>query len=188
MPIDLERLSGLVIIYAIQFAAAVVVAGLGWWLASAVQRGARRTLLASSYVEPTLAKYLSSFARYAILVLTLLLILQILGIQATSLIAVVGAASLAIGLALQGTLSNIAAGVMLLLFRPFRLGDDIEVAGKRGIVSDLNLFMIELTGEDNVQILVPNNQVWNTAIINHSASKQKTIAEKIADSPIKPRS
>src|SRR5437588_777251 len=82
----------------------------------------------------SLAHFLSSLARYAILLVTFLVILQLIGIQATSLIAVLGAASLAIGLALQGTLSDIAAGVMLLFFRPFKIGDSVEVAGKSGTV------------------------------------------------------
>jgi len=82
---------------------------------------------------------------------------------------VLGATSLAIGLALQGTLSNLAAGVMLLLFRPFHIGDDVEVAGKAGKVKSLALFMTELVAADNTQILLPNGQVWGAAIINHSA-------------------
>ena len=166
---DLERLLGLLVVYGINLAGALAVAVLGWWAAGALQRVVRRRLLASPQVEPTLAHFLSSLARYATLVLVFLSILQLIGIQATSLIAVVGAASLAIGLALQGTLTNVAAGVMLLLFRPFRLGDTIEAAGKRGVVKELSLFMTELAGDENEQILVPNNQIWNAVIINRSA-------------------
>jgi small conductance mechanosensitive channel len=174
---DLERLTGLFIIYGLNLAGALIVAAIGWWVAGAVQRSVRRALLASPRVEPTLANFLSSLARYTILVLVFLIILQLIGIQATSLIAVVGAASLAIGLALQGTLTNLAAGVMLLLFRPFRLGDTIEVAGKKGVVRELNLFMTELAGDEGVQILLPNNQIWNAAIVNHTAYKRPVPGE-----------
>ncbi len=171
MNIDLERLGALFVVYGINFAGALAVAILGWWVAGAVGRSVRRAL-SSNRIDQTLANFLSSLARYAILVVVFVVILQLIGIQATSLIAVIGAASLAIGLALQGTLSNMAAGVMLLLFRPIRLDDDIEVAGKRGIVRDLSLFMTELAGADGVQILIPNSQIWNAAIVNHTAYKR----------------
>jgi small conductance mechanosensitive channel len=87
-----------------------------------------------------------------------------------------GAASLSIGLALQGTLSNVAAGVMLLIFRPFRLGDSIEVAGKSGIVKNLNLFMTELASADNVQVFIPNGQVWDGALSNLSTYATRHIS------------
>jgi len=103
----------------------------------------------------------------------------VVGIQATSLVAVIGASSLAIGLALQGTLSNMAAGVMLLLFRPFKLGDSIEVGGKSGTVQNLNLFFTELAGGDNVQILIPNGQVWGQAMVNNSVYGTRRVALKI---------
>jgi small conductance mechanosensitive channel len=170
---DLDPLKNLIVVYGINFAGAMAVAIVGWWLARAVQRAVRRALTSSSRIDPTLVGFLSSFARYAVLVVVFLVILQLIGIQATSLIAVVGAASLAIGLALQGTLSNVAAGVMLLLFRPFRLGDSIEVAGKKGTVKDLNLFMTELEGEEQTQILVPNAQVWGAAIVNYTAYNRR---------------
>jgi small conductance mechanosensitive channel len=114
-----------------------------------------------------------------LLAVTLVLILQVVGIQATSLVAVIGASSLAIGLALQGTLSNMAAGVMLLLFRPFKLGDSIEVGGKSGTVQNLNLFFTELAGGDHVQILIPNGQVWGRAMINNSVYGTRRVALKI---------
>src|SRR5687767_13127732 len=105
---DLDRLTGLFVVYGLNLAGALIVAALGWWVAGAVQRSVHRALLASPRVEPTLANFLSSLARYTTLVLVFLIILQLIGIQATSVIAVVGAASLAIGLALQGTLTNLA--------------------------------------------------------------------------------
>ena len=119
----------------------------------------------------------ASLAYYAVLLVVVLIILQVLGIQATSIVAVLGAATLAIGLALQGTLSNVAAGIMLLIYRPFRLGDSIEVAGKKGIVRNLNLFMTELASSENVQVLIPNAQVWGAAALsNYSAYPTRRVS------------
>jgi len=90
------------------------------------------------------------------------------GIQTTSLAALIGAAGLAVGLALQGTLSNVAAGVMLVAFRPFKVGDFIEAAGTSGTVRAVTLFTTELTSADNVLIIVPNGDIWSSAITNYS--------------------
>ena len=97
------------------------------------------------------------------------------GIETTSLIAVFGAAGLAIGLALQGTLSNVAAGVMLLIFRPFKVGDFVEAGGTAGTVKGITLFVSELATPDNVQILVPNSQVWGTIVKNYSHHETRRV-------------
>jgi small conductance mechanosensitive channel len=170
--LDMERFAGLAMVYGTPVLGALLVALVGWWLARFIERTVRRALLASSQMDPLVAGFLSNLARYAALVLTFLVIIQLVGIQATSLVAVVGAASLAIGLALQGTLSNMAAGVMLLLFRPFQVGDDIEVEGKRGRVRNLNLFVTELEGDNAAQILMPNGKVWGSPLTNLSAYKR----------------
>ena len=166
--LDFDRLGNLLILYGINLAGGIVVAVLAFWACGLVERAVRRALLASPHMDPTVASFLSSFARYATLIVGFVVVLQLIGVQATSLVAVVGAGSLAIGLALQGTLSNMAAGVMLLLFRPFRIGDTIEVVGKRGQVKTLNLFMTELVNDENVQIFIPNGQVWGSPLSNFS--------------------
>ena len=129
MTLDFDHLGNLVFAYVIDFAGALLIAVVGWWLASVIERGTRRALM-SSHMDLTVGTFLASLARYATLVIVVI-ILQVVGIQATSLVAVIGAASLAIGLALQGILTHMAAGVMLLIFRPFRIGGSIEVAGAR---------------------------------------------------------
>jgi small conductance mechanosensitive channel len=96
-------------------------------------------------------------------------VLNTFGVQTTSIVAVIGAAGLAIGLALQGTLSNVAAGVMLILFRPLKIGDFVEVGGAMGTVKDITLNFIELADLSNVQVVVPNSQVWGNTIKNYSA-------------------
>lgn len=173
---DFNGLGNLVLIYSMHAAGALVAAVVGWWAASLVEAGVRRALLASPHMDLTVATFLASLARYAVLVVVLVAILQMIGIQATSLVAVIGAASLAVGLALQGTLSNMAAGVMLLLFRPFRLGDTIEVGGITGMVKNLNLFMTEVASGDNVQVLVPNSKVWGNAITNFSTYPTRRVS------------
>jgi small conductance mechanosensitive channel len=166
---DLDRLGNLLVLYGINLAGGIVVAVAAFWACGLVERAVRRALLASPHMDPTVASFLSSLARYATLAVAFVVVLQLIGIQATSLVAVIGAGSLAIGLALQGTLSNMAAGVMLLIFRPFRIGDKIEVACKKGEVRSLNLFMTELAADAEVQILIPNAQVWGAPITNFSA-------------------
>jgi small conductance mechanosensitive channel len=166
---NLENLGNLFVLYGINFAGAILVFVLGWWGSKAAARVTRRALLISSHVDPMVAGFLSSMVRYTLLVVTLVVVMQLIGIQATSLVAVVGAASLSVGLALQGTLSNMAAGVMLLVFRPFHIGDKIEVAGKTGTVKALNLFITELSNDNNMQVLIPNGQVWGAPLTNLSA-------------------
>ena len=175
MQLDLDRLGNLLALYGINFVGALLIALIGWWAARLSERLTRRAF-AASQVDPTVAGFLSSLARYAVLIVALLVVLQVIGIQATSLVAVLGAASLAIGLALQGTLTNMAAGIMLLLFRPFRVGDSIEVAGKSGTVRNLNLFTTELAGGDNVQVLIPNAQVWGAPLTNFSAYPMRRVS------------
>lgn len=176
MTLDFDHLGNLFVAYAVDFAGAVLLAMVGWWLAGMIERGTRRILMSSPHMDLTVGTFLSSLARYATLVIAFVIILQVIGVQATSLVAVIGAASLAIGLALQGTLSHMAAGVMLLIFRPFRIGDSIEVAGKSGTVKNLNLFMTELASTDNVQVLIPNGQVWGAAMSNLSAYGTRRIS------------
>jgi small conductance mechanosensitive channel len=176
MTLDFDRLGNLLVLYGINFLGATLIAVAAWWAAGMIERVTRRALMTSSHMDPTVAVFVSSLAHYAVLIVAAVVILQIIGIQATSLVAVLGAASLAIGLALQGTLSNMAAGIMLLIFRPFRLGDSIEVAGKNGTVKNLNLFMTELASGDNVQVLIPNGQVWGAAISNFSGYPTRRVS------------
>ena len=133
---------------------------------------ARRTAkLGASYpqLDDTLFKFLGSCLRYVIICFTVLFVLNTFGIQTTSLVAVIGAAGLAIGLALQGTLSNVAAGVMIIFFRPIKLGDFVEIAGQMGTVRDVTLNYIELASANNVQVIIPNSVVWGDTIVNYSS-------------------
>ncbi len=122
-----------------------------------------------SHLDITLFNFLGNVARYIVIGFAFLFVLNTFGVQTTSVVAVIGAAGLAIGLALQGTLSNVAAGVMIVFFRPFKLGDFVEVNGEMGTVKDITLNFIELASISNVQIIVPNGEVWGNTITNYSS-------------------
>lgn len=148
--------------------AAIAILIIGFWLAGWIKR--RFLRLGTTYpdIDPTLMAFGGNIARYAVLGFTFLFVLNTFGVQTTSIVAVVGAAGLAIGLALQGTLSNVAAGVMIVMFRPFRLGDFVDLGGNLGTVKDITLNYIEMATVDNVQTIVPNAQVWGNTIVNYS--------------------
>lgn len=149
-------------------AKALVVLIVGWMLAGLVSRLIRRRVLASETIDDTIGNFVASIVKWVILLIVLIAVLGIFGIQATSLVAIMGAATLAIGMALQGTLSDLAAGFMLILFRPYKLGQFVDIAGTAGTVKDINLFVTELATPDNVQIIVPNGQAWGSVITNFS--------------------
>lgn len=168
MTINYETLWASLVFYGLNVGYAVVLLGLGWYLSGVCERFVYRSTRHARRVDPLVVNFLASLAQYSVLAIVAIAVLQLFGIQTASLVAVLGATSLAIGLALQGTLTNLAAGVMLLLFRPFRIGDNVEVGGKAGKVKSLSLFLTELVNADNVQILLPNGSVWGQAIINRS--------------------
>jgi small conductance mechanosensitive channel len=147
---------------------AIVILCVGLWLAGRCHMLVVRALSKAPHFDDMLKSFFGSLVRYLVLTVTVLAVLSQFGIQTTSLIAVLGAAGLAVGLALQGTLSNLAAGVMLLIFRPFRIGHKVQVAGITGTVTELSLFWTELVSDDKVQISVPNGSVWGQALRNYS--------------------
>ncbi len=124
---------------------------------------------ANEELDDTLFSFLGNIARVLVMVLGGIFILNRFGVETTSLVALIGAAGLAVGLALQGTLSNFAAGVMLILFRPFKTGDYIDIGGEAGTAKEISIFTTELATVDNVQIIIPNAQVWGSPITNYSA-------------------
>lgn len=147
----------------------------GYIIAGIVSRMIRQRVLASPKLDATLGTFFASIAKWLILAVTVIAVLQVFGFQATSLVAVLGAATLAIGLALQGTLADIAAGVMLIVFRPFRLEQYVDIGGTAGTVKELNLFVTELVTPDNVQIIMPNGKVWGSIITNFSAHDTRRV-------------
>ncbi len=147
-------------------ALAIIVGAL--WLSSFVKNRLVAIAAKNEELDVTLFSFLGSVARYAILALAVIFILGRFGIQTTSLAAIVGAAGLAIGLALQGSLANLAAGVLLVALRPFKVGDYISAAGNSGTVDEITLFTTGLTTPDKVKIIVPNGDIFSSAITNYS--------------------
>jgi small conductance mechanosensitive channel len=125
--------------------------------------------------DAALVPFISSLAYYGALVVVVIAVLNLFGIETTSLVAVLGAAGLAIGLALQGTLSNFSAGTMLLIFRPIHIGDYVEVAGVAGSVAEIGIFTTTLNTPDNVKIICPNTSVYGSTIKNYSANENRRI-------------
>lgn len=141
------------------------------WLANLV----RKQALKYETIDDTLGNFFASLVRWAITAAVFIAALQVFGVQATSFVAILGALTLAIGLSLQGALGNIAAGVMIIMFRPYKLGDFIEAAGVAGSVKDINLFRTVLATPDNVQILIPNSQTIDGVIKNYSGFDRRRV-------------
>jgi small conductance mechanosensitive channel len=160
--------------WGLQVIGAIVVLIIGRWIAGMVRKGIRRSLKKSK-VDESLIPFLASMGYYVVLTVTLIAVMNLFGIETTSLIAVVGAAGLAVGLALQGTLSNFAAGAMLVIFRPFKIGDFVEVAGSAGSVSQIGVFTTTLNTPDNVLIMIPNSQVYGQSIKNYSGNSTRRV-------------
>jgi small conductance mechanosensitive channel len=137
---------------------AILILLVGLWLSGRTGQLVSTMLRRAPHVDPMLQSFFGSLARYLVLTVTVLAVLSEFGIQTTSLVAILSAASLAVGLALQGTLSNLAAGIMLLIFRPFRIGHKVQIgSGNIGTVKELTLFWTELITADKVQVIVPNS-------------------------------
>lgn len=147
---------------------AILVLIIGFWIAGRIRAWIKRALGKLPRFDDMLTAFLASLAYYTAVAITILAVLQQFGVETTSFIAVLGAAGLAVGLALQGTLSNVAAGVMLLIFRPFKFGEFVEVGGHSGTVKGLNLFTTELATPENVQIIIPNSAVWGDSVKNYN--------------------
>lgn len=143
------------------------------WAGRVVRRMAGR--MGGLKHDQTVVSFIAQVARVAVYVIGFIAVLQRLGVQTTSIIAVLGAASLALGLALQGTLSNVAAGVVLLILRPYRVGDVIEVGGASGSVQRLDLFVTQISNANNHKIVVPNGKVLGDVIVNLSGQGTRRI-------------
>lgn len=165
---DMGALLPLVVSNALNALGAIVILLIGLWLSGKADQIIVRAFSRTPHFDPMLRSFFGSLARYLVLTITVLAVLSEFGIQTTSLVAVLGAAGLAVGLALQGTLSNLAAGVMLLIFRPFRIGHKVQIGGSIGMVKELTLFWTELVTDDKVQVIVPNGGVWGQPLRNYS--------------------
>jgi small conductance mechanosensitive channel len=157
---------------------ATIILVVGYLLAAWISQAVRKMLVRTARVDATVQPVIAAVVRYSILALAVVAALGNLGVQTASLLAVLGAAGLAIGLALQGTLTNIAAGIMLLWLRPFHVGDYIEVPSNNisGTVKEIGLFACQLENFDGIFVFAPNGAVWNTALRNYSRNAGRLIS------------
>lgn len=171
----IEQIFAVLATYALNVIGVLAIIIIGFIAAGWARRTLERALGRSGRIDPTIVRFFGSLLRYAIIAFVVIAALQRFGVEATSLVALHAAAGLAIGLALQGTLSNVAAGVMLLMFRPFKIGDFITAGGQTGTVKEVGLFTTEMATGDNVKIIVPNGQIWGKAIQNFSANPTRRV-------------
>lgn len=155
---------------------ALLILVIGWWVSSLLGSWVRRAATRSSKVDPTIVPMFYTTVVWAVRIFTLIAVLARFGVQTASLIAVLGAAGLAVGLALQGTLQNIAAGIMLLMLRPIRAGEYIALSsGTDGTVAEVGLFLTRLVQGDGIHVTLPNSTVWNATITNYSRNQTRRL-------------
>lgn len=171
----IDQLIAVVTTYGLDVLGAIAILVVGWIAAGWAKSATAKALGKVKAVDEMLTSFFASMAKYVVLAFTVVAMLNRFGVETTSFVAVIGAAGLAIGLALQGTLSNVAAGVMLLMFRPYKVGDFIEGAGLSGTVKASGLFTTEMATGDNIHIVVPNSQLWGAAIHNYSHHAKRRV-------------
>lgn len=160
----LHAVTALAASYGLRVIGAIVLLVAGWMAARMVHTAVVRVSRRAPQVDRTVALFLANGARYAVLVFTVVAVLTTFGIETTSFVAMLGAIGLAIGLALQGTLSNLAAGIMLVVFRPFHVGDRVEVLTAAGTICEVNLFYTELDADGGGRVVVPNGKLWGEIV------------------------
>ena len=164
----LTRCQELIAVYGLNVIAAVLILFIGRWAAQIVRKVIQNVMLRTN-VDTTLVSFVASLSYVALMAFIILAALGQLGIQTTSFIAILGAAGLAVGLALQGSLSNFAAGVLMIIFKPFKVGDFIDAGGASGVVEKIEIFTTTLKSPDNKIIIIPNSKVGGGNITNHSS-------------------
>lgn len=177
-PVMLRNFAAVAGAFSVRVLVAGLILGVTLWAAKRLARAAEQGVERIHRHHPadrTLATFTAALVRYLIVAIGLIAVLQQLGVQATSVLAVLGAASLAIGLALQGTLGNVAAGVMILLQRPYRVGDKVELNGRQGVVTAVDLFNTKLLDYDGLTLYQPNGKIFGELIVNITEAGRRRI-------------
>lgn len=152
---------------------ALIILAIGFWVINKLVRLTDK-LFGINRFDVTFKKFIRNFINAGLKVFLVVFVLNFVGVEATSIVALIGAAGLAIGLALQGTLTNFAGGILLLLFKPFKVGDIIEAQGKRGVVTEIQIFTTVITTQENKMIFIPNSMLSNGIIENHTNAVEPT--------------
>lgn len=169
------KISELAMTFGLDVLGGITILILGWLFSKWAQRAVTKILNKTRKVDVTLKPLIASIVRYTIMIFVFVAVLGQFGVETTSLIAVLGAAGLAIGLALQGTLSNIAAGVMILILRPMKVGEFIDAGGISGTVEEIGLFTSRLRTSDGIFMFVPNSEIWGKSILNYSRNPTRRL-------------
>jgi len=169
----IENVTAIGVEYGVDIAGGFVLLVVGWTVAGWIRRVIRRTLDSVPVLDETLKPFIANLVRYAVLIFVLIAVLNQFGVQTTSIIAVLAATGLAIGLALQGMLANIASGVMLLFLRPFNVGEYVEAGGIAGTVVEIGLFNTEIKSSAGPGLVVPNSKIWDGPITNFSRNSTR---------------
>ena len=170
-----ETIMPFIIEYGLDLVGAILILFIGWIVANWIQRRIRKAGRKSEKLDETLTTIFAKTAKVVVMVVVIIAVLQQFGVQTASLLAVVGAAGLAIGLAWQGTLSDIAAGIMILIMRPFKIGDAVEVAGTSGVVDEIGLVLTKMHTFDNIAMYIPNSDIWGTKIMNYAKNDTRRV-------------
>jgi len=170
----LPQIKEIFAIYGIRVIAALAIFIIGRWVAKGLRNLLRR-IMKRNQVDKTLISFVCSLVYVLLLAFVIIAAINKLGIQTTSFIAIIGAAGLAIGLALQGSLANFAAGVLMIIFRPFKVGDLIEGGGTAGTVEEIQIFATQLKSADNKTIIVPNSKILGGNIVNYSTKETRRV-------------
>lgn len=170
----IDKYDGVVLGYIVHFCFAIIIFVVGRIIAKFISRQLKRILI-NRQVDPTVVKFVSALSYYAIIIMTLVAVLGQLGVQTASIVAVIGAAGLAVGLALQGSLSNFAAGVILIIFRPFKVGETVVINNQRGVIDSIQIFSTSIVTPTNEVVVIPNGQVVSANIINYSRLPERRL-------------
>ena len=172
---SVETISDLIGLYALNIAIAIVVFIVGKWLARKLTSMVIALIRKNPKVDETLVKFFENIIYYLLLIVVVLTALEQVGVESTSFLAILGAAGLAVGLALKDSLSNFASGVMIIFFKPFKIGDVVTAAGITGKITEVHLFNTEFTTGDNQKILVPNGSITAGSIVNINAHPKRRV-------------
>ncbi len=170
-----EIVAEVVVPYGLHVLGAIIILIIGWLIANWAGKRVRKACDKSERIDNTLTPILSQTVKVLILIATVIAVLNRFGVETTSLVALLGVAGLAVGLALQGTLSNFSAGVMLMLFRPFNVGDAVNISGVMGVVDEIGLFSTQMHTFDNIFMIIPNTNIWGANISNFSTNPTRRI-------------
>ncbi|SNR17515.1 mechanosensitive ion channel family protein [Tenacibaculum jejuense] len=171
---NIDKLKGILVEYAPKVVAALLLLIIGLWIISIVTKAVRK-LMEKRGIDTSLRGFLGSLVNWTLKIFLLVTVAGQLGVETTSFAAIIAAAGLAIGMALQGSLSNFAGGALIMIFRPFKVGDYIEAQGEQGVVKDIQIFTTKLNTVDNKEVIIPNGVLSNGNIINYSSEEKRRV-------------